>query len=126
MPFDILTSLLKDGKIDFSSQTFLFIPWKMWLMQQLNEKGLGNVMSPQYQVLRPPPAVAAIRLYHQQVANHHIQAAQGLALGIPPHPLPYWIVVPQNDVYTSTLLPIATRPTCSEQKQCSDKCSAWC
>ena len=101
MPFDILTSLLKDGKIDFSSQSFLFIPWNMWVMQQLNDRGLGNVMSPQYQVLHPPPAVDAIRLYHSQVAFHQLQSAPGLALGIPAPPLPYWVIVPQNDVYTA-------------------------
>ena len=101
MPLDILTSLLKDGKIDFSSQTFLFIPWTMWVMQQLNEKGLGNVMSPSYQVLHPPPAVALVRTYHALMASHQAQVAQALALGNVAPQLPGWVVAPQNDVYTA-------------------------
>ena len=54
MPVDVLTSLLKDGKIDFSSHTFLFNVWTMQVTEKLNHKGLSNIMTPQYQVSLAP------------------------------------------------------------------------
>jgi hypothetical protein len=100
MPFDVLHSLIKDGKIDFSTRTYLFIPWLLNLYHQLNEKGLGNLFKPTYQVMRKPPAVDEIPAYELEFTQHKTLFAQAMLNGTQPPP-PMLLQRPGNEAYAA-------------------------
>jgi hypothetical protein len=100
MPFDVLHSLIKDGKIDFSTRSYLFIPWLLNVYQQLNEKGLGSLVKPTYQILRKPPAVDKIPAYELELTQHKTLVSYAMLHGTQP-PSPMVLNQPRNEAYAA-------------------------
>jgi hypothetical protein len=73
----------------------------MWVMQQLNEKGLGNVISPNYEVLHTPPAVSLIKTYNALMAAYQLTVQQAQLAGQHPPALPQCVQIPSNENYTA-------------------------